>query len=790
MKKILLLILILAASASATVLDVRVAAGADDILHVIGDDVYNTTVRVGNDVSVNYNSGMRFQNITIPQGATIDTAILYFTSNDVTTGTTCNATIEGEAVDDAAAFSTLANYTGRARTSANVAWSSIEQWSVTTTTYLSVNFKTVVQEIVNRGGWASGNDLAIFINNNSSSSGAKRVAYNYENSSTLCPLIHIVYSTTAATKRAAIVVENTAAVGVDTMLYNAIVNDLGYTCSYFDIDSIGANAAKYNSAYFDTAADVWILVGSEAGLPSPTAQADSICNAATGVVALGPDFFDETNIGIMDGSDERSPENTGYLLNIGQTHWITKVFPDTIMIDAVTSRIYYNMLMPDSSHNIRSLVIDKDYKSDTSRVLMCVADSGQTVFGTGTPAGSHVVKGRRVYNGLFQSTPTTMDSCQWWTMFERAVAWAAKDTLGTILSRVCFSGKHELDWVSVVENSSGTDSIESYGNYDSNIGFDHDEKHAFAKVKNSAMQRKVGSVYRALDASRAYFNLRYKATSFTDYGGVPPTTWSSGFSFRPIITKWQIERKNCYFSETCPNACWTYAWMDTSATPDVAYAWTSGGAKSTSDTRAIDYDTLVISEATTANTYVTVDLQPDTLGGRMLDTLLNFGWATRMLHYTNSNSGGDNGEMTFFAPTDNNNRTPRLNVLFSSFSTTVPTPTIAIATPQYDDDSVVFVGTYGQTFSPQDVSLSNSQGGALSCATISDNSGGWLYLVASGTNMPITLTIYMIGQQVGYRSATVTITCGDASNSPKTFKVASNLTSASARGATGKTIYR
>lgn len=617
-----------------------------------------------------------------------------------------------------------------------------------------------------------------------------RTILGYDNDPTYVAYLIVTHETAATNKEVAIVVENTGAVGVDTMLYNALVNDLGYTCWYFDIDNVTSSPGTYNSAYFDTAADVWILVGSEAALPSATAQADSICNAPTAVVALGPDFWDEINLGIMDASDERSPENTGYLLNIGQTHWITKVFPDTIMIDAVTSRIYYNVLMPDSSHNIQSLIIDKDYKADTSRVLMCVADSGQTVFNTGTPAGGNVVLGRRAYIGLFQSTPTTMDSCQWWTIFERTVAWAAKDTVGNVLKRLCFSGKHELDWVSVVENSSGTDSIESYGNYDSNVGYDHDEKHFFAKAKNSAMQRKAASVYRALDVSRAYFNLRYEATSFTDYGGVPPTTWSGGFSLRPIIKKWQIERKNCFFSATCPNACWAYAWMDTAATPDVAYAWATGGARSTSDTRAIDYDTLVISESTTPNTYVTVDVEPDTLGGRMLDTLRNFGWATRMVHYTNSNSGGDNGEMTFFAPTTSNNRTPRLNILLSSFSTTVPTPTIAIATPEYDDDSVVFAGIYNQTFSKQSITISNSAGGALECATISENSGGWLYLVASGTNMPITLDVYMIGQAAGYRSATITITCADASNSPRTVKVASLLTSASGRRATGKEIWR
>lgn len=595
-------------------------------------------------------------------------------------------------------------------------------------------------------------------------------------------LLMVGMVTNAYAVRARIVVENTAAVGIDTLLYNALTTNLGYTVYYFDIDDIASAPSTYNSAYFDTAADVWVIVGSEAAAPSPTASIDSITNAATGVVMLGPDYWDEGNLGIMDASDERSTDNLGYVLNIGQTHWITKTFPDTIACFAVTSKIFYNMLFPDSSHDIAPLIIDKDYRTDTSRVLMCAADSNEQVFNTGGKP-SNVTLGRRVYFGLWQSLTTTADSCQMYQLFERSVAWAAKDTLGEIMKRFCFSGKYDLDWVSVVENSSGTDSIESYGNYNSNVGFDFDEKHFFAKPNNTVLQRKVGNVYRALDASRAYFNLRYIATSFD---GTPPSTWTNEFVLRPIIKYWQIEEKNCFFSSTCPNACWTYAWKDTAAEPDVDYAWQTGGARGTADTRAQNYDSLTITEATTTGTLQTIDVQPDTFGVRSMDTLTNFGWATRMVTYTNSNGSGDNGEMTFYGPNDNNNRTPRFNVLLSSFSTTVPEPTIAIDAGAYDDDSIVFVGIYGQTIAAQEVSVTNSAGGALECLSIADDVA-WSTIIADNTNTPMTFTMYIpFGQQaVGYRSGTVTVTCADASNSPKTFKIVSLITAATARQAKG-----
>lgn len=592
-------------------------------------------------------------------------------------------------------------------------------------------------------------------------------------------MVMAVWASNALAVRAKIVVEDSTNVGVDTLLTNSLRNNLGYTVSYFDIDDVGAT---YNSAYFDTAADVYVIVGSEVALPSLTAQADSITSSTAGVVTLGPDLWDEINLGIMDASDERSTENTGYLLNIGQSHWITRGLADTIAITAVTNRIYYNMLFPDSSHDIVPLVIDPTYRTDTARVLACAADSNTQVFNTTGGVPGSVCAGRRVYLGIWQSLTTNADSCQWWSLFERAVSWAATDTLGEVMKRLCWSGKHELDWVSVVENSSGTDSIESYGNYDSNVGFDHDEKHLFCRVNHAALQRKVGNEYRSADVASAWFSLYYEGTSFTDYA--EPTTWESGFSLRPIIRKWQIERKNCYYSATCPNACWTYAWKDTSATPDVDYAWTTGGARDTTDTRAVDYDTLVINQDTTLNTRVTLYVHPDSLETHLLDTTVNYGWASRMLLYSNSNGGADHGEMSFFMPGDNNNRTPRFNVVLTSFSTTEPTPTIA-----FDADSIVFTGIVGQTIAPQYVTISNSAGGALECLSITDD-GGWLTLVESGTTTPITLQLVVTGQASGYTYATVTVGCADASNTPQTLKVVRNLTAAGARTAGGAVIIK
>jgi hypothetical protein len=61
-------------------------------------------------------------------------------------------------------------------------------------------------------------------------------------------------SLTAASKRAALVVEDVANKGHDTLLYNSLTNDLAYSVRWITPDTV----AIRTSAYFDTAFDVVI----------------------------------------------------------------------------------------------------------------------------------------------------------------------------------------------------------------------------------------------------------------------------------------------------------------------------------------------------------------------------------------------------------------------------------------------------------------------------------------------------------------------------------------------------
>lgn len=146
-----------------TELVIPVAASADDAFESAAGAVSITTILGEVDVADEW-LGWRFLNVTIPQGATIDDAKITFNFDGVARDEP-DVTFFGEDTDNATAFTTDANnISGRARTTASVAWDD-PQLGVNPgagdDTRDTPDLKTIVQEIVNRAGWASGNALAI-----------------------------------------------------------------------------------------------------------------------------------------------------------------------------------------------------------------------------------------------------------------------------------------------------------------------------------------------------------------------------------------------------------------------------------------------------------------------------------------------------------------------------------------------------------------------------------------------------------------------------------------------------
>ena len=142
----------------------------------------------GNDL----NTGMRFQGVNIPQGATILYAYVRFQCNNVDALVTVNVLVRCEDVDDAATFSTYVDFMGRPRT-VGVPWSP-GAW-VVGTFYDTPDIASQVQVVVSRPGWVSGNDLVVFVDEDGSTgANRKRQAASWDDATLMEPVLFIGYS--------------------------------------------------------------------------------------------------------------------------------------------------------------------------------------------------------------------------------------------------------------------------------------------------------------------------------------------------------------------------------------------------------------------------------------------------------------------------------------------------------------------------------------------------------------------------------------------------------------------
>lgn len=106
-------------------------------------------------------SAWRFPNVTVPQGATINSATLRVNATIVPGAT--NIKVYGHDVDNAPSWGThgsALNFGAQTKTTANQAY------SVSTTGTKTINVTDEVQEIISRAGWASGNALRLMTDGN------------------------------------------------------------------------------------------------------------------------------------------------------------------------------------------------------------------------------------------------------------------------------------------------------------------------------------------------------------------------------------------------------------------------------------------------------------------------------------------------------------------------------------------------------------------------------------------------------------------------------------------------
>lgn len=175
----------------------RVSSSTDDAEEYLEDNPSGKQGDVdvtSSDLEMTYEAspqlvGMRFTGITVPQGATIILAYIEF-EVDETGSYETYLTIRGEASDNTSSFTPAnGNISARTRTQAEAYWFEIPSWTIVNAKWQTPNISNVIQEIVNRPGWSSGNSLAIIING-----GGTRTAAAFDGKPDGAPKLVIAYT--------------------------------------------------------------------------------------------------------------------------------------------------------------------------------------------------------------------------------------------------------------------------------------------------------------------------------------------------------------------------------------------------------------------------------------------------------------------------------------------------------------------------------------------------------------------------------------------------------------------
>jgi hypothetical protein len=178
-----------------SVLDVPIGTSADDAeerLSTGAVDLISGDMNLGLNGAVPQAVGLRFPGVTLPRGARITAAWVQFQVDEVST-TAASLTVAAEAADSAAPFTTApTSISTRPRTTAAVPWTPAswptlgERGAAQRTPDLSA----VLQEIVGRTGWASGNALALIVLGS-----GERTAESFDGGAAKAPVLHIEWTT-------------------------------------------------------------------------------------------------------------------------------------------------------------------------------------------------------------------------------------------------------------------------------------------------------------------------------------------------------------------------------------------------------------------------------------------------------------------------------------------------------------------------------------------------------------------------------------------------------------------
>jgi predicted outer membrane repeat protein len=169
-------------------IEVSISSGNDDVEETqtgIVDFSSSDLELVYDGSAGNQTVGLRFTDVTIPEGMVITNAYIDFLVDETNTGV-CSLTLRAHDTYNAWAFtSSSGDVSNRATTQASVAWSP-PAWETIHSLQQTPDLSPVIQEVIDQPGWQSGNALAIIITGT-----GERTAESYEGG--YAPVLHVTY---------------------------------------------------------------------------------------------------------------------------------------------------------------------------------------------------------------------------------------------------------------------------------------------------------------------------------------------------------------------------------------------------------------------------------------------------------------------------------------------------------------------------------------------------------------------------------------------------------------------
>jgi hypothetical protein len=186
------------------VLEIRIDSATDDMEEYVADgthDLGSSDLEITEEGGPENNQliGLRFNNVAVPQGAVITDAYVQFQVDEVDVpGDNRPGTkfLRGEAVDNAVTFSdALFDIASRPTTSAEASWDWPEWLTVDEEgpDQRTSDISAVIQEIVDRPGWVSGNSLALIITGS-----GENTAESFDGEPEAAALLHIEFTSDGA----------------------------------------------------------------------------------------------------------------------------------------------------------------------------------------------------------------------------------------------------------------------------------------------------------------------------------------------------------------------------------------------------------------------------------------------------------------------------------------------------------------------------------------------------------------------------------------------------------------